>query len=200
LPAVTVLLSALLLTSVPAWAGPPLICQPIDIGSAKSLPWKSATGWQGVDPSYDVARLSDDTLALLTPGAPVPVRRETLRRAALYAATEAGLAEQLVARLAARALDAEAAGKPDPLAWFDAGYFAETLRQAAFVYRFEMLTPEQQAAWIIRDDAAWLDGYSWVEKAIRMGGKDMKQALPLIEAYRKADRPYRAAPNVAARR
>ena len=29
----------------PAFAGPPLLCHPFDIGSAKSLPWSGVSGW-----------------------------------------------------------------------------------------------------------------------------------------------------------
>src|SRR2546429_8323872 len=66
-----------------AFAGPPLICHPIEIGQAKSLPlidWnQKGTG------SYDLKNLSRDTLAILNPSTPVLVRMETLRRATLYA-------------------------------------------------------------------------------------------------------------------
>src|SRR5579872_5385312 len=81
----TVLLAGAL-TCVTAFAGPPLICHPHDIGSAKSLPWKNdgANKWDNPDPNYSVGHLSADTLQLLTPGTPVIVRMETLRRAAIY--------------------------------------------------------------------------------------------------------------------
>ena len=69
-----------------AFGGPPLICERIQIGTAKSLPWKDVEGWAGKDPSYDVKRLTADTLAILAPGAPMPLRMETMRRAAIYAA------------------------------------------------------------------------------------------------------------------
>src|SRR5690349_3238185 len=88
-----------LLLALPALAGPPLICHPFDIGGAKSLPWSGGKDWSDADPSYDVAHLSEDTLALLKPGVPVLVRMETMRRAAIYAARQAGLAEDLLARL-----------------------------------------------------------------------------------------------------
>ena len=72
-----------LLAALPALAGPPLICHSIQIGSAPSLPWQSAPGWNGMDTSYDVSHLIPDTLTLLTPQTPLAVREETLRRAAL---------------------------------------------------------------------------------------------------------------------
>lgn len=178
---------SLLLAAVPGFAGPPLICEPVNIGDARSLPWKDSGGWNGVDPSYRVAHLVTDTLVLLTPSTPVNVRQETLRRAALYAAHHTGMADRMTSHLLARVADAEAAGRSDPLAWFDAGYFVETVRQATFVYRHEMLSPAERQDWKLRGDATRIDGYAWVQKAIRLGGRGMSQALTKIEAYRRAD-------------
>src|SRR2546426_10941548 len=49
-----------------AVAGPPLICHPIKIGQAKSLPW-SSDGWNlSGKENYDLNRLVEDTGALLT--------------------------------------------------------------------------------------------------------------------------------------
>src|SRR5580692_8381865 len=134
---------AFLLMTIPALAGPPLICRQFDIGSARSLPWKAGPDWHGADPAYNLANLGDETLSLLTPGTPVRVRMETLRRAGIYSAKDSKLAGELTSRLLARALDAEA----DPLAWFDAGYFVETIRQATFIYRYNMLDSTERAAW-----------------------------------------------------
>ncbi len=181
------LMSATLLITIPAWAGPPLICQQFEIGSAKSLPWKGGADWSGADHSYSLANLGDDTLSLLTPGTPVKVRMETLRRAGIYSAKYSKLAGELTGRLLARALDAEAAGTPDPFAWFDAGYFVETIRQATFIYRFNMLNPAERASWQLRGDTPRLDGYPWVQKAIRLGGTGMEYAISLITAYRAED-------------
>src|SRR5262245_50874940 len=69
----------------PAIAGPPLICHPIETGDAKSLPWGSSADWRAAKPDYDLNRLVEDTLALLTPETPVLARMETLRRATIYA-------------------------------------------------------------------------------------------------------------------
>jgi len=171
----------------PAWGGPPLVCERIDIGNAQSLPWRNVEGWQGTDPAYDVSKLSSDTLALLKPETPIKVRMETLRRAALYAAAHTRLADEVASKLLARTLDGEAAGKADALAWFDAGYFVETVRQATFVYRYDMLSPAERAAWKLRGDNPRLDGYAWIRKAIRLGGKGMDLALSKVEEYRRAD-------------
>jgi len=176
-----------LLAALPAWAGPPLICSNFQIGTAKSLPWKSTNGWNGVDSSYDTTRLIADTLALLAPSTPIKVRMETMRRAAIYSSRQQGLAGELTARLMARTLDAEAAGDRQPQAWFDAGYFVESLRQATFIYRYDMLSPAERKQWVLRGDKPGLDGYAWVRKAIQLGGKDMEPALRLMEGYREAD-------------
>src|SRR5438128_12585451 len=88
-------------------------------------------GWHDIDRQYDVSRLIDDTIALLGPSTPVIVRMETLRRATLYAGTNATIAAALLAKLEARA----AARQPDvALAVFDFGYLVETYLQAALMF------------------------------------------------------------------
>jgi hypothetical protein len=108
-----------------ALAGPPLLCHPFDIGTAKSLTWDSSNGWQGRVGATNMKSLVADTEALLTPDTPVIVRMETLRRAALYASTDAQVAGELFTRLQARAASAKSGG----LETFDAGYLIETFRQ-----------------------------------------------------------------------
>ena len=109
-----------------ALAGPPLICHPHDIGSAKSLPWKNdgSTKWDNPDPNYPIRQLSTDTLKLLDPGMPVVVRLETLRRAAVYGLQDHAAASELLAALRRRA----EAG-PDAMASFDYGCFLASLQQ-----------------------------------------------------------------------
>jgi hypothetical protein len=143
-----------------AQAGPPLICHPFEIGNAPSLPWRTSQNWNSPDPSYDVKRLVPDTLALLTPEATVLVRMEALRRAAIYADKEHGVAYELLSRLMARALDAPESGSA--LAWFDAGYLAETYKQVKF--------GEKRPAGYV-PLATDMNGYAWVLKAIRLGGE-----------------------------
>jgi hypothetical protein len=124
-------LAAALLMPRSAVAGPPLLCHPFDIGTARSLP--AGTGdWRATDPAYDVTHLVDDTLALLGPETPVIVRMETLRRATIYAADHPQIAAALLARLRDRAQVPRAdAG----LAVFDFGYLVETYRQAAPIFK-----------------------------------------------------------------
>jgi hypothetical protein len=168
------------LATVPAWAGPPLICHAISIGSQPSLPWTITDGWNGAVPSYDVSHLERDALALLVPGAPVEVRMETLRRAAIYAARQSGLADALAASLMGRVMNAQAVGTPNPPAWFDAGYFAETLRQAARIY--PLLHGSDRDQWMIRTGVQYLDGIAWMRMAVRLGGGEkMDSAVAAVE-------------------
>ena len=118
-------LVALAATADVAFAGPPLLCHPFDIGTAKSLTWDNSSGWQGRVAATTMKTLVADTEALLTPDTPVIVRMETLRRAALYASTDTDVARDLLTRLQARASGAKSGG----LETFDAGYLIETLRQ-----------------------------------------------------------------------
>ena len=183
------------LMATAAWAGPPLICHPVDIGQARSLPWNVGDNWNGADPAYNLRSLIPDTLAILVPSAPVPLRMETLRRAAIYAARDEGASHELTSRLLARIAD-ETAGKDiAPYAWFDAGYFVETLRQATFIYRYDMLTAAEKQRWRLRQAGSALDGKPWIEHAIQLGGKGMQLALSRVEEYRTADRRQAAKTN-----
>jgi len=154
----SVLLAAVLFSPTVAFAGPPLICHPYEIGSAKSLP---GGNWgHGLTQSYDRKALVRDTLELLTPDTPVVVRMETLRRAALYAtgsfrsggytAEDKGLALALLNELRLRS--EKPAAPADALAVFDWGFYAATLRQTnidpqidgyALLLRAATLLPDQ---------------------------------------------------------
>ena len=127
------LTAAIVFAAVPAFAGPPLLCFPFDIGNARTLPMGQGD-WHAVDPRYDVSHLVTDTLGLLTPTMPVIVRMETLRRATIYAAPNPDLAKALMTELRARA-DAKA-----PLAAFDLGYLSEALLEADVVFK-QLKTP-----------------------------------------------------------
>lgn len=110
-------------------AGPPLICHPFDIGTAKSLPFgETSRSWRAVDPAYDRARLVDDTLALLTPSAPVVVRMETLRRAIAYVSDDRPRAKALLAAVRARAVKTPTT-EAEALALFDAAYLVDAYQQ-----------------------------------------------------------------------
>lgn len=151
-----------------ALAGLPMICHPFDIGGAKSLPWSDNA--MSVNENYDVSRLAGDTLALLTSVTPVVVRMETLRRAALYAKKDPLVEKELLLKLRARAFDAESQGKPDALAWFDAGYFVETLKQRDMTFR---RLPDGSSEPVYHANVARnIDGYAWVGKALTLSGDD----------------------------
>ena len=75
------LLSSLLLAA-PAFAGPPLLCDPFDTAGAPSLAW-GGKGWNQARTHYDLATLVAQTEALLGADVPVIARMETLRRAAI---------------------------------------------------------------------------------------------------------------------
>ncbi|MBZ5537262.1 MAG: hypothetical protein LAO31_15010 [Acidobacteriia bacterium] len=161
-----------------AWAGPPLVCWPFDIGNAKSLPW-GGSGWHATNSDYDIHRLVDDTLALLSADAPVLVRMETLRRATVYAMKDSLIGNQLYSRLAARAQDVHQKGNSEALALFDAGYLAESLKQA------NVFSTDQKFA-------SNPGGYSSVLKAIALRGNDpeMEFAAALISIEpRRSDHP-----------
>lgn len=155
--------------AAPALAGPPLICHPIDIGNAKSLAWGGKGGFEA-DGAYDVKRLVDDTLAILTPNAEVIVRMETLRRATIYVSKHREVAADLRAALLSRVLDAEAAGRSDGLAWFDAGYLAQCYAQSDIPVGWKGGSPI---------------GYDWAMKGLALRADDagMEFALALMTVY-----------------
>ncbi len=160
-------IAAVVLFAVPAQAGPPLICHAIDIGNAHSLPWISHDWSLSGTEGYDTSKLAAGTLAILNGDATVLVHMETLRRATLYARTNPRAAKELLAKLVARANDADTAAHSDGLARFDAGYLAEAYAQ--------WLGKEQ-------NPAGGLDGYAWVKQALSLRGNDpqMEFAAALI--------------------
>jgi hypothetical protein len=174
-----------------ALAGPPLICHPFDIGSARSLPW-SGPGWRDIDKSYNTSRLVVDTLALLTPETPVLVRMETLRRATVYGlmpsvditvtspVKDPIAASELLSNLKARLPEAgeKSVRTETALALFDYGYLIETYRQGGDRSQGPRLAGE-------------VDGYEMIVKAIslRRGSSEMEFAAALAsEGKRQAGR------------
>lgn len=123
-------------------AGPPLVCHPIQIGNARSLP--GGGGPFGTLASYDRTKLIEDVLDLLKPDMPVLVRMETLRRATLYASgiyqrnnkwssqtdEDRRLAYELLSRLEARALQENGDELKGAMATFDVGYLMACYEQA----------------------------------------------------------------------
>jgi len=160
-----ILVAAVMCFANVALAGPPLICHTIEIGQAKSLPWISHSWNLSGDENYDTKNLVRDTLEILSPNTPVLVRMETLRRATLYARKDPLAAKELLARLHARATSADSSGHADALAWFDAGYLAETYKQWIGQSWMRVSKDEQ-------NPAAGVDGYALVKKALALRGPD----------------------------
>lgn len=156
-------------------AGPPLICHPFQTSGSELLPWGSGVGWNTPDQKYDVRRLPADTLRLLSPDTPILARMENMRRAVIYAARDARVADELLAAVAARITDT-----PDPHALFDAGYLIESLKQAAHLHGRTVTT---------------LDGYAMVTKALLVGGShpEMEFAAALMTEGAKSQSHLRRA-------
>src|SRR5262245_51599733 len=174
-------------------AGPVLICKNYEIGAAKSLPW-GGSDWRSVKPDYDINRLVEDTMALLTPETPVITRMETLRRAVIYAVWSRvdrevnyakrndNAAQELFSRLieaSKRSAVQSANKKPDPLKLFDAGFFAESWKQA-YVDGSGKKPVD-------------FDGYALVKQAIALRGNDpeMEFAAALITSVRSDKTAHR---------
>ncbi len=156
-----------------ALAGPPLICHPYDIGTARSLPWGSDTkrGWDNSDPRYDVRGLSADTLRILDANAPVLVRMETLRRAVIYGEKDHAAASALLRTLAQRATEEGASALAD----FDYGYIVATVNQMQWMYK--------------DDITRGADGYVFVLKALaKDDSPEMHYAAAMIVADRQHPR------------
>jgi len=166
--------------ATPVFAGPPLICHPFEIGTARSLPWDGQAGWSHGKVDYKVENLVSETEGLLTPSTPVLVRMETLRRASLYASKNAQVAKELLGRLTARAEASEAGGHPDGLAFLDAAYVAEAFREIASLggSEFAGRAPSMRAA------IGNADGYALISRSISVRPNDpaIQFAAALIAA------------------
>ena len=167
-----------LFASRAANAGPPLICQPIEIGDANSLPWDG--GAWGARAGVTPAQVVDETLRILDSKTLVLVRMETMRRASVYLAGLRGYSDLSAGSrdrgargsetrrdrdaaatrldtLNRRAEDAAKAGRIDALAFFDAGYLSEAYSQAGL--------PEN------------LNGYSMVKRALEFHDRDPEMSF-----------------------
>ena len=170
----------LTVTASTALAGPPLLCHPFDIGSARSLPWDGTSAWWQGRADYNLQNLVADTEAILTPSTPVIVRMETLRRAALYASLDSKVAAALLSSVTARA-NAGAQSAVGASALFDAGYLTETYKQIA------MLRGERQFADRARTVGGVVgsaDGTAMINRAITQspGDASMQFAAALVAA------------------
>lgn len=166
-----------------AVAGPPFICHAFELSGSPSLPWSTGSGWNTPDPAYDLDRLTPDVTRLLASSMPVSARMETLRRATIYAARDKAVAARLLQALVARS---EQQPK-DPRALFDAGFLVEAYRQATRVYKWDMLSARERAAWTLREEPASIDGAKLIATAVELGGQDapeMRRALVMARQGR----------------
>src|SRR5262249_8496708 len=97
------------------------------------------------------------------PGTTVLARMETMRRAAIYAASDHEAGRQLLEALRGRTSTATSA-----LSYFDYGYFAATLKQMEWRYK--------------EDLSGGVDGYALVRKALMLnpGSGEMQFAAAVI--------------------
>ncbi len=160
-----------------ALAGPPLLCFPMSIGDATSLPW-GTDGWKSPLASYDRARLADDTVALLSAQPRTLVRMETLRRAVIYASSDDTAAKKLFGALRARA--GQPGGKrADARALFDLGYAVEAYRQTRHALSpVRLIDPPE-------------DGYALIRQALEVHGPDPE--VEYAAALVTTDRRFRGA-------
>lgn len=155
--------------SMPAHAGPPLLCEPFDTADAPSLPW--GAGWNTPSPAYGLDRLVADTQRLLAADTPVIARMETLRRAAIYASRDGAVLRDLSARLEARVAAATGASAL-ALALFDAGYFRETLQDLLRLQRYDMPRTGRIDVAALRAQLAREDGSVRMAQAVALRPQD----------------------------
>ncbi len=114
-------LCVLTLTASPVIAGPPLLCHPIEIGDATSLPWGDGA-WHNDKIVADDEKFVAMTLELLSAEERLLVRMETIRRAAIRCAEVPFAARAILAKLRGPVDAAEKAGRTDADALFNYGY------------------------------------------------------------------------------
>jgi hypothetical protein len=195
------LLIAILLVELTSLAGPPLICHPIEIGNSRSLPWGETSDWRAVKRDYDLNRLVEDTLALLTPDTPMLARMETLRRATVYAVwarhdREVGisvkdekLANELLTRLMDRIRESVRNNQSYLLALFDAGYLQSCYQQANYhsgksVEGYSMVRKSLDGYTMVRKATGGRGGTAEMEFAAALASKSPPQPLHLQHLQR----------------
>lgn len=183
-------LSAALLFSAAAFAGPPLLCHPFDTAGAPTLAW-GGKGWNEARRDYDLSKLVANTSVLLTPQTPVIARMETLRRAAIYASRDGAVARQLAAALDARIARAGTDGDARALALFDAGYYAETLQDIVRLQGYDMPAIGKVDTAALRAIIAKGDGSARISHALKLRpadpGMNFAAALVATADERKND-------------
>lgn len=150
--------------------GPPLVCFPFDIGTARSLPWSAEGGAFDGDPKYSGESLVRDTIAILEESRDVLVHMETLRQACIYASRFDGrpvkgaaggskgrpslTADRLIVKILDRSLRTLAKEPRSELAWLDAGYVLGASEKLGTSHGCEELTYLRNARDAAPADAA----------------------------------------------
>lgn len=184
------LMASMVMLASPVMAGPPLLCFPYEIGSAKSLPWGKDAFKKSE--SYDASKVIEDAVALLKAEKSTLVRMETIRRATLYIEKDSGRAHVLVTKLHEAAKELEEAGKASAAAWFDCGFAAATLSQSGCHVKGLPMSERgapgtaqiKKALGMTPNDAAMHFGAALVlmDGDRDASNKHMKRALELVEA------------------
>lgn len=148
------------LGSLAAALGPPIACHPVAIEKGVALPWNEAGKPTRKDVTLDSIVKDYDASVREQPS--VLVRMEALRRAAAFINGQGNdksrrqAAARLFGAIAAGALDAEAAGRPDARAWFDAGFLVQCCEQSG--------TPLEFGAGV----AEAVLGYAYVKRGVEL--------------------------------
>jgi len=106
---------------------------------------------------------------------------ETLRRASIYASRDPKIAAELLARLTAKADNSKTAGRPDALAFMDAAYVSEALRQIVLIGG---ITGYKDRVDGVRDVLRGHDGVQYINASLaaRPGDAGLEFAAALISA------------------
>jgi hypothetical protein len=181
---------ATLVVATPALAGPPFICHPFDIGTAKSLPWGATNNYLAMRDDYDFHNVVADAEKLLTPSMPTIVRMETLRRAAIYASRDRAVATQFLGFVMGRATSLKEPGRPEALAWFDAGYVIEALSELEQVGHYEKQLRGLETVLAGLTDS--FSGRALIEKSATLRPDDaaIEFALGLISRAPESDKHF----------
>jgi hypothetical protein len=177
LTAAAPLLVSLLLNVVNVVAGPPLLCHPIEIGDATSLPWGDGT-WQNEKIELTDADFVAQTLAILSTDAMVLTRMETIRRAAIHAAERPKAAANLMSAVRLRVSNDDT---PVAMHHFDLGYIMAAYEQMNIVTEHNAtgITGGHRSSLSVPEG---LNAYDLLEKAAKMAPRDaaIEFALALV--------------------
>lgn len=144
-------------TAAPAKLGPPMICQPVEIGDSKSLTPKS-----GPINRKAAQAILGDTIKLLEAEPSALVRMETIRRACMAVQEHRDAGIELLGRLSWIALDARQSGDAsrEAAALFNAGYLAGCMNQLGCDIDFNPGTKDS------------IIGYAWISRALELSNRD----------------------------